>query len=83
MLLGVKFSLSYLGAAGRRHTLRASFPPWLSTIPEAAVVNSKTRLNESSPRRLPFKFNSQPLISPGYYFIDHPLHARRWPLKVQ
>lgn len=21
-------------------------------------------------------------LSPGYYFIDHPLHARRWPLKV-
>jgi hypothetical protein len=21
-------------------------------------------------------------ISPGYYFIDHPLHAHRWPLKV-
>jgi hypothetical protein len=22
-------------------------------------------------------------LSPGYYFIDHPLHTHRWPLKVQ
>ena len=22
-------------------------------------------------------------LSPGYYFIDHPLNSHRWPIKVQ